>query len=181
MTHFRSFPSSTLHLGGTKADHHSPAGRGAMANCSDFDCYDRRKDQMLNCSSNSNCYETIGDKIPFPNAQVNSLAAFILSLTQVFYFLIFLSMAIPFVSFCCYLKLQSLKYKMALLIFLQGSFWLMALGCLATPILHRLNLVEIPDGRCCLVWGSIYASQVVARWWCWCGAWCSWWWPTPTR
>ena len=65
----------------------------------------------------------------------------------------FLSVAIPFVSFCCYFKLQSLKYKMALLIFLQGNFWAMAFGCVATPILHRLDLVEITDGRCELVGG----------------------------
>ena len=109
---------------------------------------------MLNCSSNSACYETIANKIRFPNAQVNSFEAYRFSLTQVFYFLFFLSAAIPFVSFCCYLKLQSLKHKMALLIFLQGSFWAMALGCIVTPILHRLNLVEIMDGRYCLGQGS---------------------------
>ena len=63
----------------------------------------------------------------------------------------FLSVAIPFVSFCCYFKLQSLKYKMALLIFLQGNFWAMALGGVATPILHRLDWVEIKDGRCELI------------------------------
>ena len=68
-------------------------------------------------------------------------------MSQVFLFLSLLTVAIPFVSFCCCLKLQSLKYKMALLIFLQGSFWAMTLGCVATPILYRLNLVEITDGR----------------------------------
>ena len=73
----------------------------------------------------------------------------------------FLSVAIPFVSFCCYFKLQSLKYKMALLIFLQGSFWAMALGCVATPILHRLNLVEITDGRFELVGGQ---NLTIRRW-----------------
>ena len=76
----------------------------------------------------------------------------------------FLSAAIPFVSFCCYLKLQSLKYKMALLIFLQGSFWAMALGCVATPILQRLNLVEVTDGGYELVGGIRWTNQAMELW-----------------
>ena len=83
----------------------------------------------------------------------------------------FLSAAIPFVSFCCYLKLQSLKYKMALLIFLQGSFWAMALGCVATPILQRLNLVEVTDGGYELVGGIRWTNQAMELWGCWSGAW----------
>ena len=74
-------------------------------------------------------------------------STFDFEILQIFYFLVFLSMAIPFVSFCCYLKLQSLKWKMALLIFLQGSFWAMTLGCVVASILHALNMLEIGDGR----------------------------------
>ena len=79
----------------------------------------------------------------------------------------FLSVSIPFISFCCYLKLQSLKYKMALLIFLQGSFWAMALGCVAVPILHRLNLVEITNGLYCVVGLLVgWSSYRSTRRWC---------------
>ena len=89
MTHFSSFPSFTVHTGGgTKTDNHSPTRGGSMTNCSvdpAADCFDRRK--MLNCSSDSDCYEptnvcliplfseagtcTTPNKIPFPNPQVS--------------------------------------------------------------------------------------------------------------
>ena len=55
---------------GTKTENHS-LSVFSMANCSesDPDCFQRRNDQMFNCSSDPDCFTP--DKIPFPNHQVS--------------------------------------------------------------------------------------------------------------
>ena len=88
MTQFWSFPSSTASskLSSSGNKERQPLAV-SMANCSesDPDCFHRRKDQTLSCSSDSDCYETVcliplfsevgtcspPNKIPFPNHQVS--------------------------------------------------------------------------------------------------------------